>query len=160
REAREQEGGKERRVAERLVEELGKPRHEVEGYARAQDLFVMVGVERARDAARVRGLVEGGVFETDRKGLEAAGEVARGEGGDRARVDSPREEHAERHVAHEVLPHREIEERAKGLHGVGFAERVAAVEMHVPVRLDLDAAVGIREPVAGRELTDRTEYRM
>src|SRR2546430_13005959 len=52
-------------------------RHEVERYARAQDLFVMVGVERARDAARVRGLVEGGVFETDRKGLAAAGEVAR-----------------------------------------------------------------------------------
>src|SRR5438034_6547319 len=35
REAREQEGGEERRVAERFVEELGKPRHEVERCARA-----------------------------------------------------------------------------------------------------------------------------
>src|SRR3989442_13605981 len=125
----------------------------------AQDLFVMVGVERARDAARMSGLVEGGVFETDREGLEAAGEVVRSEGGDRARVDPPREEHAERHVAHEVLPHREIEERAKGLHGVGLAERVDAAEMHVPVRIGLDSAIGISEPVAGRELTDRPEYR-
>src|SRR2546425_359610 len=137
-------GVKERSVAERLVEELGKPRHEVERYARAQDLFVMVGVERARDAARVSGLVEGGVFETDRKGLEAAGEVARGEGGDRARVDSPREEHAERHVAHEVLPHREIESPAECLHRVGLADRVVAAEVAVPVRPALDLARGVR----------------
>src|SRR5881409_549191 len=56
REAREQVGGEERRVAERLVEELGQTRDEVEGRARIQDLFLMVGVEGARDATRVRGL--------------------------------------------------------------------------------------------------------
>src|SRR5207247_1768865 len=89
-----------------------------------------------------------------------AGKMARGEAGDRARVDPTREEDAERHVAHEVLPHREIEHGTKILHRVGVADRAVPVEVDVPVRLDFDAAVAIREPVAGRELLDRPEDRM
>src|SRR2546422_11501359 len=120
----------------------------------------MVGVEGACDAARVRGLGERRVVETDREGLEAPAEMPRGERGDRARVDPPREEDPERDVAHEVLPHREIEHGAERLHGLDLTDRLRPAEVDVPVRLDLDPALGIREPVAGRELLDRSEDRM
>ena len=120
----------------------------------------MVGIEPARDGARIGGLVEGRVFETDREGLETTGKVTRGERRDRARVDPPREEDAQRHVAHEVLPHREVEHGTQRLHRVGLAHRAVALEADVPVRLDLHAAVRIREPVAGRELADPTEDRV
>ena len=160
REAREQVGGEERRVAERLVEELGQTRDEVEGRARIKDLFLMVGVEDASDATCVRGFVERGVLEADRERLEAAGEVPRGERGDRARVDATRQEHAERYVTHEVLLHRAVQRGAERLHSLGFVDPRAPLEVDVPVRLELDAAVGIREPVAGRELSDRAEDRM
>src|SRR3989442_396381 len=109
----------------------------------------MVGVEGACDAARVRGLVERRVVEPDREGLEAPPEMPRGERGDRARVDAPREEDPERDVAHEVLPHREIEHGAERLHGLDLTDRLRLAEVNVPVRLDLDPALGLREPVAG-----------
>src|SRR5947208_16035015 len=119
----------------------------------------MVGVEGACDAARVRGLVERRVVETDREGLEAPAEVPRGERGDSARVDPPREEDPERDVAHEVLPHREIEHGAERLYGLDLTARPRLAEVNVPVRFALDPALGIREPVAGREPLDLLEDR-
>ena len=59
-----------------------------------------------------------------------------------------------------MLPHREIEHGAERLHRVGVADRALPLEMDVPVRLDLDAAVGVGQPVAGRELLDPTDDRM
>src|SRR5438445_2451880 len=120
----------------------------------------VVGAEGACDAARVRGLVERRVVEPDREGLEAPAEMPRGVRGDRARVDPPREEDPERDVAHEVLPHREIEHGAERLHGLDLTDRLRLAEVNVPVRLDLDPALGIRVSVVGRELCDSLEYRM
>ena len=70
-EAREQERRDQRRVAERLVEEVGQPLDEVEGAIGLQDLLVVVGAECLRHAARVGGFVERRILEADREGLEA-----------------------------------------------------------------------------------------
>ena len=106
------------------------------------------------------GLVEGRVLEADRKGLEPARGVAGSERRHRARVDPTRQEDAERHVAHEVLSDRRVERRAQRCDRLGLTDGPGAAELDVPVRLDLQAPVGVTEPVAGGQLPHRAQDRV
>ena len=60
-----------------------------------------VGVNRARDLARVRELVERPLLERDRERLQRTIDHPRHQRGNRAAVDAARQEHPERHVAHQ-----------------------------------------------------------
>src|SRR5207244_8666218 len=62
----------------------------------------MVGAEVAGDVASVAGLVEGRLGEADRKTLHVAAQLGHHRG-DRARIDAPRQEHADGHIADQLL---------------------------------------------------------
>ena len=71
REPRQQVRRQDRRVGERLVEEVGDRREQVEHRLRGEDLLVVVGAEVLGDTARVPRLVEAAVAEADRERLDA-----------------------------------------------------------------------------------------
>ena len=159
REARKQERRDQRRVAERLVEEVRQALDEIACSAGVEDLLVVVGAERLRHATGVGGFVEGRVFEADREGLETTADVPSGEGRDRARVDPAGEKDAQRHVADQVLAHGEVENAAEPLDRFRGVDRAVGTEGDRPVRLHLEAPVGVRQPVSGGKLPDRSEDR-
>src|SRR5437763_382665 len=124
REAREQERRDQRRIAERLVEEIWKSLDEVPCSTGIQDLLVVLRAERLRHTAGVDRFVEGRILEADREGLEAASDVPGGEGRDGARVDAAGEKDAQRHVADEVLADGEVQGAAEPLDCIRDTDRV------------------------------------
>ena len=101
RELRDQVRGERRRVGERLVERLGEPRQQVDR-VRAHDQLVMVGAVQLGHAARQLELVERALLEADRERAHAVGALARGQRGERRRVDAARQHHADRDIGDEV----------------------------------------------------------
>ena len=110
------------RVGERLVESRGKLRQQLGGIGAEQEL-VVVGPVPLRDLARVGQLVERALLEADREGLHPLGRLERCQGGQRARVDTAREEHAHRNVGDQVRSHRVPQSGAELLRQLGLVAR-------------------------------------
>ena len=122
-------------VGERLVEAP----HDVLEHARHVGLhfvLVVVGPIARRHHARVRPfiLVEAGVpGETNREGVDRIRAGPRHEGDDRARVDAPTEEGAERHLTDETDPDRFAHPVLELFNEVGFFAPAIGLEGQVPV---------------------------
>ena len=90
-----------RGVGDRFVLVPHQFRQRAEEISIVDDDLVGVGVNRARDLARVRELVERPLLERDRERLQRTIDHPRHQRGNRAAVDAARQEHPERHVAHQ-----------------------------------------------------------
>src|SRR5258705_2801852 len=99
REAREQKRRDQRRIAERLVEEIPKSLDEVACSTGVQHFLVVLRAERLRHTAGVDRFVKGRILEADREGLEAAPGVPGGEGPDRGPGESAAEKKSQRTFA-------------------------------------------------------------
>jgi hypothetical protein len=158
-------GRHERAVAEGLVEgeqgggEVRARRRLVDEPHRVRD------AERARRLARGRRLVERGVAEAHRVGLEPLARGVAGVGRDERRVDAAAQERGDGHVALEVLAHRAAQERLDDLarlverarprrlgrgpgRPVARALRFARAELELEARARLEA----RDPLVDRAL--------
>ena len=105
RELRHEVRGQRRGVCKRLVERLGEGREEKRRVGPEHEFAVLRGIPLG-DQARVGELVEGALFEPDRKGAQGIRALFGRECGKGRRVDSAREEHADRDVGDEVRPDR------------------------------------------------------
>ena len=124
-----------------------------------------IGADRARDLARVFELVERAILERDREGLQRPVDHPRHQRGDRAAVDAARQEHAERHVAHQPQADRFLEQRPEPLDEVRrFGDSsalgpVSRVGMSQYCRMR-DRTAFEDQPMPGQQLVDAAEHRL
>ena len=159
--AREEVRGEDRRVRERLVQELRHRREQLEQRLLAEHLLVVIGFEALGDRPRVGGLVEARLTEADREGLDRAGRKRLGHHrDDRARVDPAAQERAERDVADEPAADCLTQELSKLVDVLVVRAGVAvAVERQVPVLLDRRPSLAPEQVVAAGELRYALEDR-
>ena len=127
-EGREEVGGDDRCIAQRLVQQRRQPGDQVQQHRRLEHQLAVVCPEVPRHLARIARFVKGALRETDREALHVAPEP-RHHGRHRARVDSPREEHPHRHVADQLLAHRLEQNRTQLLAAVVQAGAVGVVRL-------------------------------
>ena len=159
RQPREEKGGHERRIGERLVERACQGPHAVEEEGRRDGERAVAGAERAGGQSGVLELVEAGDVEADGEGRELV-DVGPGERGDRGRIEAAGEEHAERDVAHERDLDRARELGAhlrRGVCRVEVERRGAAPARGLPVAVQTDAGGVEHQPAARRQLRDAGE---
>ena len=172
RQLRHQVGGDRGRLRDRLVLVPHQARQLAQQVVGAHHDLVVIGVQVLGDAARERQLVVGGPgfagrarschgpapgVEAHREGLDRALEQVGHDAHHQARVHAPREQGAERHLAHEPQAH------ALGEARLDLGERVAVrdpqlgLPRHLPVAARARGAGLHRERVGGLELLDALE---
>ena len=105
--------------------------------------------------ARARQLVEGRILEPDRERRDGARDLLAHEREHGRRVEAAGEEHADRHVAHEVASHRVGEEVAERLDAVANGELLGLARvLEPPVGVHLDAALVGHQQMARHHLLD------
>jgi hypothetical protein len=149
-----------RAVGERLVVQRGQLRHHRQRLVGRDAQLGVIGAQRLRHCARVRGLVEGRIVEADGEGTQPLGRRRAGEGHHQRRVDAAGQEGAERHVGRQVLAHDALEQRLQFVDHLvrrpGRRARPAGARdgdgVPVPTRLGAGVRRLQRQRAAGREL--------
>ncbi len=159
RQARHDEGGDGRRVAERFVVVPRQLLDEIEALRLHAKLGVL-GLVPLRHLRRPGGLVPlGWPLEADGEGLDGlAGDLRHGAHDERA-VDAARQERAQRHVRDETLLHRRKEELTypcrRGVERRGVAHRLLGANGEVPVATHLVRSTKrVQFPRGGLDLAD------
>src|SRR5205085_3045763 len=117
------------------------------------DELVMLGPDPFGDAARVMEFGEVLLVEADGEGLDGRRTLLGHERHDRARINSARQERAERHFRHQAHAHRVAQKFERSLARLLLRDFYFLREVGLPVALDLYLAVGLQgERVAGLQL--------
>ena len=159
------EGGQERRIGERFVEQISEPRQQRPRVGGGEGELVMLRAQALRHRPGEWFLAVTRLLEADGEALEPLprGHRPRG-GGDGARIDAAAEEDADGHVADQPVPHR----RAQGVpQRLGPRARVARrratgappAEGQVPVPVEANPARGHGKRVPGGKLAHAREDR-
>ena len=120
----------------------------------ADDELVVIAAKGVGDDARVRQLVERGLFEPDGKRLHRPVHQSRHDRDNRARVDATAQKRAERHVRQQPLAHRVGEQRHELGARVGLADRALWRVRQRPVPPDPNALAIPHEQMRRRQLAD------
>ncbi len=161
RQLRHHEGREQRHIRERLVQMHDEPIEQGDDVGRHESL-PMVRRESLRDLSRKRQLVVAAIVESHAEAVHRGAVFLRrfGHEGDHgARVDSAREEHAERHVAHHLGGDGVAQLLANRVHRVVFGPFPNRDRRGVPVTLDAQLPVTVDEIVRRREPADPREDR-
>ena len=109
-------------MRDRLVLVPDQPRQRTKEVAIVDHHFMGVGANGRGHFARISKFVERALLEADRKRLDRPVDHAGHQRTDGAAVDSARQEHAERNVAHQPQAHRLFEQRPEPIHERGPAQ--------------------------------------
>ena len=127
-------------MRDRLVLVPDETRQRAEEVLVVDDDFVRVGLDGARDLARVAQLAVRPILESDGEGLERPIDLAGHDRGNGAAVQPAGQEHAERDIGHEPDAHGFFEQLAEPPHGVALREardgRIGASHRNIPVASD------------------------
>src|SRR6185369_14386213 len=74
----------------------------------SHDDIAVLGADRLRGQARELELVGVALAKTDRKGSDWLLDRSRHQGGQRTRIETARQEHAKRHIAHQMAVYRRL----------------------------------------------------
>ena len=152
RDLRDEVGGEDRLVAERLVEERREPGDELDGI-RLHDELLVHRAERARRDPRMLALVVARVVDADGERLHGLARLLCHEPDDDRGVDPAGEERSQRDVADQAAPHGGGYRVAHELEPLALGE-VALRREELPVRARVDAALLPVEDVTRREPLD------
>jgi hypothetical protein len=135
-------------------------RQGVEEVIPAYHYFVVLGANCLRDFGCVAQLAERRFLVAYREALDRVGCHSCHQGCDRARIDSPAEEHAKRHVAHQPHPDRFLQARATFRDPLGLCAILdPANERRLPVPLNPKSFLAQEETVPRHQLVDAGKER-
>ncbi len=150
RRVRQQVGGHHRIVGERLVE-VREQLPEGLGEAQPRAQFAMTRAAQFGHRERPGPLVQTAIH-AEGEGVDRLGPVLGGVDRDGRRIETARQEHAERHVGHELRAHGLLEVQAQARDGLGFGHRPVDLQVGLPVRPDRETGVVVPQQVARRQL--------
>ena len=152
-EAGQEQRGQEARIRERLVERGNRLRQQIEARVPGESLGRVLRPQAPRGELRIGRLVEALLGESDRERLQRI-LVARGQRGDRRRIDPAREKDSDRNVRDEPPRHRAIEQPDQLLSGLARRNWFFRRSGELPVPPQAKAALVEHCNVRGRQLED------